>query len=478
MNKWKIRWRLTIGNMTVLILILVGFASAMLLMLREHLYERDDVVIVEELNELLEELGRHSSNAELVRELEQRFSVHSNYYFQVSLDNHDVLFRSRYLSRIQLPVPEKFEELRGRVFQDLDLPKLGHFRLLTQSIRDSHGTPLLVQVVTSRAALDREFQSYLWITLALLPVGAIAALVSGFLLARWALDPIDRIIGTAERISAETLTERLQVSNSHDELGRLATTLNRMFDRLHRSIDEMRRFTADAAHELRSPLAVMRTEAEVVLRNTRTIDVYQRVIEVNLEETKRLGDLVDQLLTLSRHDAGLLSEMQDDVQLDALVRDVCDRFETVAIEKGVNLQVSFEQPCIVHGDDIALSQLFFNLLDNALKYTPPGGHIHLTEEFAGDKVRITLEDTGIGIPPEHLPHIFERFYRIDYSRNREVGGGGVGLAICKSIVEEHQGEISVTSEPDRGTQFTVLLPYRRDAAGRNHHGAGKVQVPE
>lgn len=476
MKKWEIRWKLTLWNTAVLILILLGFASAMLVMLRHHLYERDDVVISQELNELLDELGRYPNDVELVRQLEQRFSDHSHYYFQVLKINGDCLFRSRFLSRIPLPHPTHAEEMRGHVYEDLNLPRLGHYRLLTQATRDPQGRALIAQVITSRAKLDRQFQSYLWMTLALLPVGAITAWCSGFLLARWALDPIDRIIGIAERISAETLSERLEVANSHDELGRLATTLNRMFDRLHRSIDEMRRFSADAAHELRSPLAVMRTEAEVVLRSDRSSNIYQRALEVNLEETKRLGDLVDQLLTLSRHDAGLPAELHDDVQLDALICDVADRFESAAADKGMTFEIGCVQACVVQGDDIALSQLLFNLIDNAIKYTHSGGNIKLSLEVESINARIVLQDSGIGIPVEHLPRIFDRFYRIDYSRNRELGGAGLGLAICKSIVESHSGEIHVTSEPGRGTQFIVVLPCRHEPASWKETGIRNGQL--
>ena len=472
MTRWKIRWRLTVWNVAVLSLILVWFASAMLIMVRSHLYQRDDIVMAEELKELVEELSLPTEREEISRRLERLFAVHSHYYFQVVTADRAILFRSRFLTQIPLPIPADPQELRGRFFQDIDIPRLGHYRLLTQAIRDSQSRPLLVQVLTSRAALDREFLSYVWMTLALLPMGALASLVSGFLLAKWALAPIERIIGIAERISAEKLTERLEVSNPHDELGRLAITLNRMFDRLHRSIDEMRRFTADAAHELRSPLAVMRTEAEVVLRNSREVPVYQHVIEVNLEETKRLGDMVDQLLILSRHDAGLPSEIQDEVQLDALISDVGDRFRTVAAEKGIELELSVKQACVVLGDDISLSQMFFNLLDNAIKYTPSGGRVSLTETIDGDKVRIIVEDTGVGIAAEHLARIFDRFYRVDYSRNRDHGGAGLGLAICKSIVEAHRGEISVASLSSGGTRFTVTLPRRMNGNGQE---AGDVQ---
>ncbi len=294
--------------------------------------------------------------------------------------------------------------------------------------------------------------------LALGPLVMLVGLFAGYVLAGRALAPIEKINATAERISAERLTERVDVPNPNDELGRLATTLNQTFDRLHRSIDEMRRFTADAAHELRSPLAVMRTEAEVALRGARTADEYRHVIEVTLEEVTRLSELVNQLLTLSRHDAGMASGYHEEVPLDALLNDVCDKFRTVATEKGLTFDVSPIPSWNVDGDDIWLSQLFFNLLDNAMKFTPRGGHVAFKAETNGQLAKFTVEDTGIGIPPEHLPHLFKRFYRAETSRNRAFGGTGLGLSICKSIVEAHHGQIDVNSQPNLGTRFTVTLP--------------------
>ena len=220
----------------------------------------------------------------------------------------------------------------------------------------------------------------------------------------------------------------------------------------------MRQFTADAAHELRSPLAVMRTEAEVALRSARSVEEYRHVIEVMLEEVTRLAGVVDQLLTLSRHDAGMETGFREEVPLDALLGDVADKFRLVAQEKGLTFDVAPLPPWNVQGHDIWLSQLFFNLLENAMKYTPSGGHVALKAETNGQLAKFIIEDTGIGIPAEHLPHLFQRFYRVDHSRNRAFGGTGLGLAICKSIVEAHHGQIEVNSQPNLGTRFTVTLP--------------------
>lgn len=455
---WTIRWRLTIWNAVVLTFIGAAFSGMMLKMVHRHLIARADSSLVDEIRELIEEINFYPDTDDLGKQLAKRYDVHFDYHFQVIAEDGHPLFRSRFLTYINLPVPAKPGELRGQVFEDLTLPQLGPNRLLTMAMRDSKSRPLLLQVVRSRATLAQEFESYLWIVLTLGPLAVVVAVCAGYLLARNALAPIEKIAATAERISAETLSERIESSNPSDELGRLSATLNATFDRLQRSLDEMRQFTADAAHELRSPLAVMRTEAEVALRSERSLDEYRKVIEVNLEETTRLAAVVDQLLTLSRHDSGTEIGFHDEVPLHALIEDVADKFRNVALEKGLTFDVAPLPSWNVDGDDIRLSELFFNLIDNAIKYTPSGGHVAVKAETNGKYAKFIIADTGIGIASRHLPHLFKRFYRADDSRNRAFGGTGLGLAICKSIVEAHHGEIHVDSQPNLGTKFTVTLP--------------------
>lgn len=457
-KNWSIRWRLTFWNAAVLTVIGAAFSVMMLAMVHRHLIARADLVLADELRELIEEISFYPDTDNLGQQLEKRYSVHSHYHFQVLAEDGRPLFRSRFLTNIQLPAPGNPGEMRGQVLEDITLPNLGPHRLLSMAMRDSQTRPMLLQVLAPRAALDQEFQSYVWMVLTLGPLAILVAVGAGYALARGALAPIEKITATAERISAEKLSERVEAPNPNDELGRLAATLNQTFDRLQRSINEMRQFTADAAHELRSPLAVMRTEAEVTLRNARSVEEYRRVIEVTLEEVTRLAGVVDQLMTLSRHDAGIETGFREEVPLHALLGDVTDKFRTVAKEKGLTFDVAPLPHWNVHGDDIWLSQLFFNLLDNAMKYTPRGGHVALKAETNGQLAKFIIEDTGIGISAEHLPHLFKRFYRVDHSRNRAFGGTGLGLAICKSIVEAHHGQIEVNSQPNLGTRFTVTLP--------------------
>lgn len=265
---------------------------------------------------------------------------------------------------------------------------------------------------------------------------------------------------TAARISGERLAERIEIVNPEDEFGRLAITFNAMLDRVERAVDELRRFTADAAHELRTPLAVLQSETEIALRANRSPEEYRRVIEAALRESTRLSRLADRLLLLTRHDAGLLPEADDEVPLDALVQDVVEQLGTTAREKGGGLDVERLEECVVEGDDVQLSQVLFNLVENAVKYTPTGGRVSVRMQRRNGDVWLSVADTGIGIAPEDLPHVCERFYRTDKSRHSATGGAGLGLAICQAIVLRHRGELQIESTPERGTTARVRFAVR------------------
>jgi heavy metal sensor kinase len=286
-------------------------------------------------------------------------------------------------------------------------------------------------------------------------------------MARRALAPVDRMTATAADITARKLNQRLEVMNPDDELGRLASTLNDMIERLARSFEEIRRFTADAAHELRTPLALLRTEIEVALRGVATSPPDARFLEGLLEEIERLTRLVTQLLFLCREDAGLIAWEPHPVQLDEVVSEVADHIRVVAGERGQTLNSAHLVPCRVWGNEDRLRQVIFNLLDNAIKYTPAGGTIDISLESHNGQTRMVVSDTGIGIAAEHLAQIFDRFYRVDPSRSDQVEGTGLGLAICRSIAESHGGQLRVESTLCRGTQVTFLVPSLRSAPARS-----------
>ncbi len=312
-----------------------------------------------------------------------------------------------------------------------------------------------------------------------------SALGGGYWLARKALSPVDRMAATAAEITATQLDRRLPETEANDELGYLAQTFNAMIARLQRSFDEVRRFTADAAHELRTPLAAMRTEAEVALRSPRAAERDARVFESLLEEIERLTRLVSHLLFLCREETGVAPNVFCTVRLDSLVRDVSEHMEVAAREKGLALVVDLEHACEVQGEPDRLRQLVFNLLDNAIKYTPSGGTVAVGCEpsTSTGQVRVVVSDTGIGISNDHLPHVFERFYRVDSSRSSEIEGNGLGLAICLSIAESHAGTLSIESTFGKRTRVTLALPMHRDdlvfsaAAIQGKNGSRATRLP-
>jgi heavy metal sensor kinase len=280
----------------------------------------------------------------------------------------------------------------------------------------------------------------------------------GYVLARKALAPMERLRRSTEEITADRLDRRLPVANAQDELGRLTQTFNAMIGRLERSFAEIRRFTADASHELRTPLTAIRTEAEVALAKPLGLTEHQQLLGSILEECDRLTRLTDQLLALAREDARAARQAQEPVNFAAVVEDVVETMRPLADAKGLRLCVQADGAAWVRGDAARLREVLFNLLDNGIKYTPEGGEIEVRVSRNGREVLVAVRDTGIGIPAEHLPHVFDRFYRVDKARSRAEGGTGLGLSIAQSIVVAHAGRIDLASTPGQGTTCTVRLP--------------------
>jgi heavy metal sensor kinase len=280
----------------------------------------------------------------------------------------------------------------------------------------------------------------------------------GFFLSHRALKPVDKITRAAIEIGEKNLKHRIAVK-SEDELGRLGSTLNQMIDRLEGAFDRQRQFTADASHELRTPLAVIQAESTLSLTSERSSEDYRKSLENISQETTHMSSIIERLLFLARSDAGTEPLNLQEVDIQDLLRETFNEAEILGRDKGIEFHLGPIEDASVSGDRVKLKQLLINLLENAIKYTPTPGKITASIERKKKMIEVVIKDTGLGISSEHLPFIFQRFYRVDKARSRAVGGSGLGLAVAKSIVEAHHGNIEVESEINKGSIFKVRLPY-------------------
>ena len=286
------------------------------------------------------------------------------------------------------------------------------------------------------------------------------ASAGGYFLARKSLAPVASMNSQTQRISAENLSARLDVTNPRDELGHLATTINDLLTRLENAFKEQQRFIADASHELRTPLAVLRGETEVALGKERTIEEYQQSLSLIQDEAERLSRIVEDLFILARQPINTRAALNKErVSLNEAVRDCARAAQVLAFRKGVRLKLENDSPSIaLNGDEDLIKRMLLNLLDNAVKYTPAGGEISLALVRQNGNAEIVVRDTGIGIPAEAQPRVFDSFYRVDKARARTMGGAGLGLSIAQWIVEVHGGSINLASTPGHGSTFTIVLP--------------------
>jgi heavy metal sensor kinase len=335
-------------------------------------------------------------------------------------------------------------------------------RVLTLPIVRDGRVAEIVQVGMPLRRTEATLDRYLHTLLVLGPLGVGLAALGGAAIAGVALRPVDRMTRTARRIGGEDLTRRIDRTGSGDELDRLAETLNEMLARLDQAFAQTRRFAADAAHELRTPLAALRGSIEVALRGDRTPDEYRRVLASDLEEVERLIRLSEDLLLLSRALAGP-EPTRARVDLEPLLLEVFDVGARLGQAAGVAVRIEAAAPATVRGDAAALRRALGNLVENAVKYTPRGGKVELSLAVEDGAAVVTVADTGIGVEPADAERIFEPFVRLDAARSRDTGGAGLGLAIARSVVVAHGGTLTVESRAGSGSRFTIRLPRRQPA---------------
>lgn len=454
MKSLSIRVRLTFWYGVVLAGTLVGCGIAVYVMANYSLMEGVDYG----LQTKYEEIESWTRNSTDIDEIAGPSGNHRQLYLiRLKSPGGVTLMESDALRGVKVVGPIEGQPAGTPVHSVRSLVREGRFRFLSGTVHSSQGD-WSVQIGTSLEQYERELGELRTVLLTILPVGMLAAVFGGYWLAGRALKPIQRITDTARSITAQNLGKRISAANQQDELGHLAETLNAMIGRLEHAFDAMRQFTADASHELLTPLTAMRTETEVALRADRPPEQYRRVLASILEEIERLTRLADNLLLLSREDTQAIQLSREPVRLDELVRGVAGHVEVLAHASNVTLQIDTLPMATVEADVDCLRQVFFNLLDNAVKYTHPGGSVIVRGHATDSEVTVEVSDTGIGIPAESLPWIFDRFYRVDKSRSRQMGGTGLGLSISKALIERHGGRIEVESDVGKGSTFRIILP--------------------
>ena len=445
----SIRTRLTIWYLMVIVVLLLVFSGVAYFMLDHNLYQNLDNSLQTRSTELI--LSTSSIIAPQANELILSFDSNGN------------------LMREYGPLIDP-TSIKGLVQQALLGQKTymtsmttdkQNVRLYATTFRVPFSNQLLVLVVgqltTGVTGVLDTFRYVLVIT----AVGVIVlAGIGGLFLASRVLKPVEQITRTAQKIEESDLSQRIAVKND-DELGRLASTLNDMIARLEEAFNRQRQFTADASHELRTPLAIMQAEATLALSKERTEDEYKKSLETISQESTYMSSVIGKLLFLARSDAGKEQFNFEDVDLKDLITGLSTNVEALASDKGIKFTVDAQENLVVSGDKVKLRQLFINILENAVRYTPADGNISVSLVRKDGGALAIISDTGIGIPPEHLPHIFERFYRVDKARSRVDGGVGLGMAIAKYIADSHKGKITVESEVGKGTIFTVTIPLKK-----------------
>jgi heavy metal sensor kinase len=385
-------------------------------------------------------------------------------YFQIYNANTGMLLtQSRSIESLGLRyTPAEVAEFRrGPGLQDIQTDR-GRLRLTTTVITPTPGEAYVVQVGELLDRVDAALAGFDRLLLWRILAGLAFAAVAGRWLAGRSLSPLARFAEATRSIGITNLHERLSVRGTNDELDQVANAFNQALARVEQSVGEMRQFSAALAHELRTPLAILRGEAELALIETQSAAERERLVS-QIDEYDRLTRLINQILTLARAEAGEIAIAHQPVDLSALGSDVVEQIEPVAAAGGVTLTSSILPDVMVQGDAGWLGRLLLILLDNAIKFTPAGGRISVALSSANGLARLSIADNGIGIAPEAIQRVFDRFYRADGSRSRQTDGAGLGLALAKWIAESHRATIDVTSTPGEGSTFTVTLHTLSDS---------------
>ncbi len=465
----SIRVRLTLWYVSLLAVILIAFSVAFYTVLQYSLTSELDRSLQERAQQV--SLGIQAFNTPYdvmrfgyIRLPELNVFSTRSIYIQIIDEDGKVLRRSPNLMGRDLPVDELVMnglKTKQPVFETVTVGTV-EMRLYSAPLMASDTVLGMVQIGNPIGEIRATLQRVLLFLISGTIIALVLAMLGGVWLVYLSLRPIERITETANQIvSAEDLKQRLPVPPTDDELARLSRTINHMLERLDNFFQAQVRLSADVSHELRTPLTIIRGNVDILRRMGDSPTTREEALNAVESALNRMARLVSDLLLLSQADAGMTLKMQP-LDLDGVILDVFQQAH--ALRNGVELKLGHADPARVYGDADRLKQLLINLMENAIKHTPTGGSVTLSVYRGEDHVRISVADTGAGISPEHLPHIFDRFYRV---KGQRVRGSGLGLAIAKWIAEAHHGTLTAESEPGLGSTFTLTLPLLKEqsAAG-------------
>ena len=464
MRKLSIGIRLTLWYVAIFALGEFLLGAGMWFILRHNLYDIVDDGLesqIDDLGKFLESQKKDATTAKLQEEVGESYGMeHSGDFLEVYAETGDLIYRSAFLQNHPeiLVAPDQIKRPLFRTRR----AEGRHFRFVFEKLKVNDRVYTVEMGTTADDAVGtlQLFRFYLWMfaPLLLLVAGAV-----GYWMSRRALAPVDALVKTAREVSGANLSSRLPSVDTGDELQRLAETLNEMLERIEAAFLRVTQFTADASHELRTPVSLIRTEAELALRRSRGEAEYKESLNHILVEAERTTVLIEQLLALARADSGREALHLRPVDLDPTLRNVAESWRQVATLRNLQFSTNIggaggDTAAFVMGDEALLRRLADILLDNAFKYTPSPGSVRLLLERTGERVVITVQDSGVGIAKEEQEKVFERFYRVDKARGRAEGGTGLGLAIAQWIVRQHHGSIAVESSPGAGAIFRAEFP--------------------
>lgn len=461
----SIRFTLTLWYLVTSAVILLLFSTFLYLTISSRLFaevDRELLAIAEAVASPTLEPFRNSAPSVLDQVLEDFIGPKfADKFVQISDASGRVFSRSKNLQQFRLPLDKPTLLIAGlgkSSSQTRKGPHAHRIRTIVLPVMADGRLEQIVQVGAPLTGVTETLDKILLVLTVSIPSSLLLLWCGGWFLAGRALKPVDLITRSAQKISAENLSHRLEVVNPNDEIGRLAETFNHTLDRLESSFNRTRRFSTDVSHELRTPLTILRGETEVGLRWCGNPDEFKKILKSNLEEINRMSDIIAHLLELSRAEEGKLTLDLKRVDLQELLQNLVQQTRLPAEEQKIAIAMTGSGPVYVSGDILRLKQIFLNLLDNALKFTPYGGEIRVLLEHEPGWAKVSVIDSGPGIPEKDLPYIFDQFYRVDKARNRKDGGSGLGLSLVRSLSEAHGGRVELQCNPGGGCAFTVYLP--------------------